>query len=393
MTAPEAPTEATPAPQPQPAAAPTRAAGTRPASVRTRVPVGPVLLAAGLAVAAVGLILVDQLGPVVGLAWLAGGVLLAVALWRGGRWLWRAVSTGQWRGRGGARRGGMGWPGRARSTGGGGAGGAAGGTRRGGRLARLLGGGGTRGGARAGGATGRRAGTPGTAGGGRGGGPLGRLRRSAGAGGGGGATRRSPSGGPGGTRPGARRGGTGLGAALASTARGMRTANNWIERRRRAAERTREQDRRREAAEAKKAAEPAAEPATQTDQPKPRRRPSPGPTPTGGPMTQPGRHTEDASLYRWGQALQHTPGAIEELAVAMEELARQAEDEQPVAGSVSQSIRDVAIMLRRAAEEAGGWHAGFRRDNEADIERTENPRKGSAHIEARADVGRAMRDQ
>ena len=111
-------------------------------------------------------------------------------------------------------------------------------------------------------------------------------------------------------------------------------------------------------------------------------------------MTQPppGRHTEDASLYRFGEGLKTAPEAISELAAAVEELARQAADDQPVSSAVSDQIRQVAVMLRRAADEAGGWHGAFRHHHDADIERVENPRKGSAHIEARADVSRALRD-
>jgi hypothetical protein len=105
-----------------------------------------------------------------------------------------------------------------------------------------------------------------------------------------------------------------------------------------------------------------------------------------------GRHSEGSSLYGWGQSLKAAPQVIGDFAAQFEELARHAEEEQPASSGLAEQIRAVATKLRTAEAEASEWHPTFRRDHEADIERVENPRKGSTHIEAKADVGRAQRD-
>jgi hypothetical protein len=113
-------------------------------------------------------------------------------------------------------------------------------------------------------------------------------------------------------------------------------------------------------------------------------------------MTEPaagvGRHTEGMSLYVWGESLKACPQVIGDFAAQFERLAAQAEDEQPADSGLSDQIRAVAAQLRAAETAATDWHPTFRRQHDADIARVETPRKGSAHIEERADAGRARRD-
>ena len=104
------------------------------------------------------------------------------------------------------------------------------------------------------------------------------------------------------------------------------------------------------------------------------------------------RHSEGTSLYGWGESLKACPDVIGDFAAQFEALATQAEDEQPASSVLSEKIRSVATKLRAAQDEAADWHPTFRREHETDIARVENPRKGSTHIEQRADVQSARRD-
>lgn len=102
--------------------------------------------------------------------------------------------------------------------------------------------------------------------------------------------------------------------------------------------------------------------------------------------------TDDASLFTAGEGLKHAPGTFEEWARQVRGLARSLREDQPMTEAVPDAIDAAAAVLEGLARDAGAWYGSYRRGNEADIGRAETPRKGSHHVEQKADNAAARRD-
>lgn len=105
------------------------------------------------------------------------------------------------------------------------------------------------------------------------------------------------------------------------------------------------------------------------------------------------RNTEDSSFISWANGLRSAPAAMETLANHFQGLAREAEEEQPLATGLRDSLRGVAMRCTAAAERAAEWYPRLRDLNAADFAAYEEPRDGSVHKESRADVGRVDGDE
>lgn len=102
---------------------------------------------------------------------------------------------------------------------------------------------------------------------------------------------------------------------------------------------------------------------------------------------------EDRSLVGFAGELPKLTDHIDGLRSLASRYANAASDEQPIDPSVSEGLHDIARLLGAAQSIADALPAATRVGNEADFYRAENPRKGSASVEARADVQSAQRDQ
>jgi hypothetical protein len=453
MTTMDQPPVTTPEPAPEAAqrtagpAAP--GASTQPRAARTTkrpaLPKGPIVLASTLAVVAVVLILVDQLGLLWGLVWFFGpllvAALVALLVWA---WLRGRLKLGRRSSRTSmTRTGGSGggrWPGlrgRKSGAGAGGASGRGGGLRS--KLPKFLGGKGRQSGGAGG--TGRkkmfgRGRTAGSGSGGAGGrkglfGGLGRKRKSAtssgGSPGGGtsgrGSTRTRPrifGGRPKGQKPAGKTntsgGGTGSGASPRRRPWKWRPWRGGGTKRKpsKAAPGTGPTT-----STGPTAGGPGGKPASPVQEDKPAPGPAPKPNetdqrpaakrppepkhkapeeraPAGGGDKGMGAHSptgyEDKSQYRFGEDLKREPETLEDMAQRYEAMAKAAEEDQPIDNAVAEGLREIARMLRAATGIATDLHPTWRRQHEADIHRVENPRKGSARVESKADVQSAQRD-
>lgn len=107
------------------------------------------------------------------------------------------------------------------------------------------------------------------------------------------------------------------------------------------------------------------------------------------------RHRYDGqeSTYTFMQGLRNQPGLLDEIAAGIGELARQAEQDQPVHAAIAQEMAAAAKEVSAVARDADEWYAMCKTDekNRRDAERVESPRK-SARVERNADVGTAIRD-
>lgn len=101
---------------------------------------------------------------------------------------------------------------------------------------------------------------------------------------------------------------------------------------------------------------------------------------------------QDKSLIGFGESLKQVPDEIDEMRIKYEAMATAAEEEQPIGNGVSEGLREMARLLAMAGQIGQELHPTYRNQNEADIERYENPRKGSHSVEGRADVQSAQRD-
>jgi hypothetical protein len=105
-----------------------------------------------------------------------------------------------------------------------------------------------------------------------------------------------------------------------------------------------------------------------------------------------GGRTDDQSLYGF---IEHTlpavPSLIEEFAREVQRVADMARDDQVVSRALAERIEAGVRAIRAVADDAKEWRGQARRENEADVDRVENPRKGPTP-EGRADSQRGRQD-
>ncbi len=99
------------------------------------------------------------------------------------------------------------------------------------------------------------------------------------------------------------------------------------------------------------------------------------------------------STYRYIQSLKQQPDILAEIKAGLTELARQADQDQPVGSALAREIEAAAAAVGAVHRQSEDWFGMCRTDprNRRDQERVEDPRK-SGRVERNADVGAAIRD-
>lgn len=112
----------------------------------------------------------------------------------------------------------------------------------------------------------------------------------------------------------------------------------------------------------------------------------------GGRAPAPVVADDEQSFYRWGKSLPAWAAVLTEFRRPYDKLLVQARDHQPASPVLTEKIEQLVDHLRRAEALAEELGPTFESHHSGDVGRVETPRKGSAVVEARADVTTAYRD-
>jgi hypothetical protein len=104
-------------------------------------------------------------------------------------------------------------------------------------------------------------------------------------------------------------------------------------------------------------------------------------------------YSDQQSTYSYMNSLKQQPDILDQVKSGLGELARQADQDQPVGRALADEIQRAADEVSAVYQESLAWYGMCRTDarNRRDGDRVTHPRK-SARVERNADAGAAIRD-